>query len=166
MISRHIILGLLILCWSELAAGADTTFQHFLQSLWPQAQQQGVSRTTFDTAISGLEPDMSLPDLALPGRREKQPQQPEFVQTPADYVRESTIARLAGRGKQLLAAHRTTLDAIERQFGVQPSVILAIWGRETDFGGIGCRMTPSVYSRRKPMSVAAKTCSSANLLRH
>jgi lytic murein transglycosylase len=27
------------------------------------------------------------------------------------------------------------LDAIERQFGVQPSVLLAIWGRETAFGG-------------------------------
>ncbi len=33
-----------------------------------------------------------------------------------------------------MAKHRATLDAIERKFGVPPTVILAIWGRETDFG--------------------------------
>ncbi len=57
------------------------------------------------------------------------------MQTPADYVRESSIARLAAQGKKLLETHRATLDAIERQFGVQPSVLLAIWGRETAYGG-------------------------------
>src|SRR2546428_6952878 len=85
------------------AYAADPAFQSFLQSLWPQAQQLGVSRATFDTAIRGLEPDLSLPDLAIAGRPEKPPpSQPEFVQTPADYVRESSIARLAGEGKKLL----------------------------------------------------------------
>jgi lytic murein transglycosylase len=118
------------------ARAADPAFQSFLQSLWPEAQRLGVSRTTFDAAVRGLEPDLSLPDLAVAGRPERPPpQQPEFVQTPADYVRESSIARLAGEGKKLLDTHRATLDAIERQFGVPPQIILAIWGRETAFGG-------------------------------
>jgi lytic murein transglycosylase len=147
-----------VLSAAPVPAHADAAFQQFLQSLWPQAQQRGVSRTTFDTVIRGLEPDLSLPDLALPGRPERAPQQPEFVQTPADYVRESTIARLAERGKKLLATHRATLDAIERQFGVQPSVVLAIWGRETDFGGyklphdaIRVLATQAYTGRRKDM---------------
>src|SRR5689334_20931539 len=90
---------------------ADAAFANFLQALWPEAQRLGVSRATFDAAVRGLEPDLSLPDLALTGRPERPPpQQPEFVQTPADYVRESSIARLAGEGKKLLAAHRATLD--------------------------------------------------------
>ena len=115
---------------------ADPAFQQFVQSLWPDAQKLGVSRATFDAATRGVEPDLTLPDLALPGRADRPPpSQPEFVQTPADYVRESSIARLAAQGKKLLETHRATLDAIERQFGVQPSVILAIWGRETAFGG-------------------------------
>jgi lytic murein transglycosylase len=63
------------------------------------------------------------------------PAQAEFVQTPADYVRETTIARLAAQGKKLAAEHRSTLAAIEQQFGVPPAVILAIWGRETAYGG-------------------------------
>ncbi|MFZ0424117.1 MAG: lytic murein transglycosylase, partial [Xanthobacteraceae bacterium] len=49
-------------------ASADPAFQTFLQSLWPQAQALGVSRATFDTATRELEPDLTLPDLVLPGR--------------------------------------------------------------------------------------------------
>ena len=53
------------------AAFADAAFQSWLQSLWPQAQALGVSRATFDLATRGLEPDLSLPDLALPGRPDR-----------------------------------------------------------------------------------------------
>ena len=96
----------------------------------------GVSRATFDAATRGLEPDLSLPDLHLPGRPERRPPaQAEFVQTPADYVREASIARLAAQGKKLAQTHRATLAAIEQRFGVPASVILAIWGRETAYGG-------------------------------
>jgi lytic murein transglycosylase len=127
---------MLSLLAAPCAHAADAAFANFLQSLWPDAQKQGISRPTFDAAIRGLEPDLSLPDLAVAGRPERPPpQQPEFVQTPADYVRESSIARLAGEGRKLLDTHRATLDAIERQFGVPPQIILAIWGRETAFGG-------------------------------
>jgi lytic murein transglycosylase len=136
MLRRWLTILVVLFVMSPVAQAADPQFQAFLQSLWPEAQRMGVSRQVFDAAIRGLEPDLSLPDLALTGRPERPPpQQPEFVQTPADYVRESSIARLAAEGKKLLTAHRATLDAIERQFGVPPQIILAIWGRETAFGG-------------------------------
>ena len=51
--------------------------------LFPAAQQLGVSRATFDAATRGLEPDLTLPDLVIPGRPDRQPSQAEFVQTPA-----------------------------------------------------------------------------------
>ena len=132
---RLMMIAALVFSAASAPARADTAFAQFLQSLWPEAQKLGVSRPTFDAATRGLEPDLSLPDLALLGRADQAPQQPEFVQTPADYVRETSIARLAAQGKKLLETHRATLDAIERQFGVQPSVLLAIWGRETAYGG-------------------------------
>ncbi len=117
------------------ALAADAAFQAWLQSLWPQAQELGVSRATFDLATRGLEPDLSLPDLVLPGRPEKPPPgQPEFVQTPADYLKEPTIERLAAQGRKLFDQYRAPLGAIERQFGVDPTVVLAIFGRETDYG--------------------------------
>ena len=116
------------------AHAADAAFQQWLQMMWPQAQALGVSRATFDSATRGLEPDYSLPDLAIPGRSEQQPQQPEFVQTPAQYLSEPTFDRLAARGKQLAAQYHDALARIEKEFGVPGNVVLAIWGRETDYG--------------------------------
>lgn len=114
---------------------ADADFAQWLQSLWPDAQKLGVSRATFDAAARGLEPDLSLPDLVIPGRSQTPPGQAEFVQTPADYLKEASLARLATQGRKLAAEHQATLAAIERQFGVPSSIVLAIWGRETAFGG-------------------------------
>ena len=117
------------------AAFADDAFQTWLQSLWPQAQALGVSRATFDTATRGLEPDYTLPDLVLPGHPEKPAAgQPEFVQTPADYIKESSIDRLAADGRKIYDQYRVPLTAIERQFGTPPTILLAIFGRETDYG--------------------------------
>jgi lytic murein transglycosylase len=116
-------------------AGADAAFQAWLQTLWPQAQALGVTRTSFDTLTRGLEPDLSLPDLVLPGRPERPPPgQAEFVQTPAAYLKEATFDRLAAHGRKLLDQYRGTLVGIERQFGVAPQIVLAIWARETDYG--------------------------------
>jgi membrane-bound lytic murein transglycosylase B len=50
--------GLLLLLAATPGHAADTAFQQYLQSLWPQAQQAGVSRATFDAAIRGHEPDL------------------------------------------------------------------------------------------------------------
>src|ERR1700758_5864498 len=80
---------LLSLIFSTSPAFADAAFDTWLQSLWPQAQALGVSRATFDNATRGLEPDLTLPDLVLPGRAQKPPPgQPEFVETPADYLKQ------------------------------------------------------------------------------
>jgi lytic murein transglycosylase len=130
-----------LLCAAVLGMGwahgalADAAFQTWLQSLWPQAQALGVSRATFDAATRGVEPDLSLPDLVLPGRPEGQAAgQPEFVQTPADYLKEPAIEALAAQGRVLDRQYRAPLGEIERQFGVPAAILLAIFGRETDFG--------------------------------
>jgi lytic murein transglycosylase len=58
----------------------------------------------------------------------------------------------------LLNEHRATLAKIEQQFGVPPSVVLAIWGRETAFGNarlphdaIRVLATQAFTGRRKEM---------------
>src|SRR5579872_516525 len=80
-------------------ARADAAFAQWLAALWPDAQAMGISRATFETATRGLEPDLSLPDLSLPGRGDVTSRgQAEFVQTPADYLKEANIARLAAQG--------------------------------------------------------------------
>ena len=133
------LLGIVVLSgvFSAPPARADAAFQAFLQSLWPQAAALGVSRATFDTATRGLEPDLTLPDLVLPGRPQKPPPgQAEFVETPADYLKEPVIERLAVQGRKLYAQYREPLETIARQYGVPPAILLAIYGRETDFGRV------------------------------
>ena len=138
-------------------AYADAGFTAFLQSLWPQAAALGVSRATFDNAVRGLEPDLSLPDLVIPGRPAKPSAgQPEFVETPADYIKQPVIERLAVAGRKLYAQYRAPLTAIEREFGVPASVVLAIYGRETDYGRVAdthdavrVLATQAYYGRRK-----------------
>ncbi len=117
------------------ARATDAAFTQFIASLWPEAQAAGVSRATFDAETRGLEPDYKLPDLILPGRPATgAPSQAEFVQVPADYVKEASIARLAAEGQKLMVKHRAALTEIETRFGVPATIVLAIWGRETDYG--------------------------------
>jgi lytic murein transglycosylase len=126
---------LLMIVGGNSARAADAAFTQFIASLWPEAQAAGVSRATFDAETRGLEPDTKLPDLILPGRPATgAPSQAEFVQVPADYIKDASIARLAEHGQKLLQQYRPSLDAIESRFGVPATIVLAIWGRETDYG--------------------------------
>ena len=137
--------------------GADAGFTQFITSLWPEAQAAGVSRATFDAETRGLEADFKLPDLILPGRPATgAPSQAEFVQVPTDYIKEASIARLASEGQRLTQKHRDALAAIEARFGVPGSIVLAIWGRETDYGrytlpydGLRVMATQAYVGRRK-----------------
>jgi lytic murein transglycosylase len=141
------------------AVRAEENFQRFLESLWPQAQAYGVTRKTFDTALRGLEPDLALPDLVLPGRdKPVEKGQAEFTRAPQEYLDKAYLVRLAGEGKTLLARHAAALAAIERELGVDRYSVLAIWGRETAFGNhklphdaIRVLATQAWLGRRKEM---------------
>ncbi len=116
------------------AGYADAAFTRWLEQLFPAAQQLGVSRATFDAATRGLEPDLTLPDLVIPGRPDRQPTQAEFVQTPGEYLKELTFNSLAAQGRKQLEQHRATLTKIEQRFGVPATIVLAIWARESGYG--------------------------------
>jgi lytic murein transglycosylase len=139
------------------AKAADAAFKAWLTGLWPEAQKMGISKRGFDTVTSGLEPNLSLPDLILPGRPEHSDAgQAEFVRTPAEYLSEKSLANLAAHGRQLAQKHRETLATIEKRFGVPSTMVLAIWGRETDFGryklphnALTALVTQAYYGRRK-----------------
>jgi lytic murein transglycosylase len=138
------------------AQSADD-FRRFLDALWPDAQKAGVSRATFDKALRGVEPDVALPDLVLPGKTEVKGQA-EFTRTPAEYLNASYLAKLADQGKALQTEHAKWLAKIESELGIQRQFVLAIWGRETAFGSyrssyyvIKALATQAFLGRRKDM---------------
>jgi lytic murein transglycosylase len=159
MIRAALLATFMMLAGLPVHAQSDADFQQFIQSLWPEAQKLGVSRATFDEATRGLKPDLTLPDLVIPGKAKATPKgQPEFERTPAQYLAETSLSRLTEQGRKLAAEHRATLAKIEQRFGVPPSVILAIWGRETNFGNfklphnaIQVLATQAWLGRRKEM---------------
>jgi lytic murein transglycosylase len=116
-------------------ARGEEGFRRWLERLWPEARDFGISRTTFDSAFRDVQPDLELPDLVIPGRHKPAVKgQAEFIKTPQDYLSKTYLARLAQQGKALLAAHPQTLMQVERELGVERHVVLAIWGRETAYG--------------------------------
>ena len=53
-------------------ATETAAFRRFLEAdIWPAAKARGVSRATFDTALSKVKPNLALPDLVLPGETPK-----------------------------------------------------------------------------------------------
>lgn len=139
---------------------ADSAFAAFLQGLWPEAKDAGVSRRTFDAALQGLDtPDLTLPDLVLPGRPKTDSRgQAEFTRAPDKYLDKPYLEKLAAEGRQLLVRHKPALDRIEQEIGVDRFSVLAIWGRETAFGrhqlghdAIRVLATQAYLGRRKEM---------------
>ena len=87
-------------CGGSIAAPAS--FSAFLDELWPEAKAFGVSRATFDSAFKGVEPDLSLPDLVLPGRTESSSKgQAEFTRPPQDYLDRKYLANLVEPGARI-----------------------------------------------------------------
>jgi lytic murein transglycosylase len=138
------------------AQGVDA-FRKFLEGVWPEAQAAGVSRATFDAGLRGVEPDLALPDLVLPGKGDVKGQA-EFTKTPAQYLSAPYLANLSAEGRGLQTQHAAWLDKIEKELGVQRQFVLAIWGRETAFGShrsnyyvIKALATQAYLGRRKDM---------------
>jgi lytic murein transglycosylase len=131
--SRVLALLFLVLLAAPAKAQGTDSFRKFLDALWPEAQAMGVSRPTFDAALRGVEPDLALPDLVLPGKSDVKGQA-EFTKTPAQYLSAAYLANLTAQGRTLQTQHATWLAKIESELGVQRQFVLAIWGRETAFG--------------------------------
>ena len=116
------------------AAGAGD-FHAFIESLWPDAKAQGITRKTFDAAFAGVEPDYSIPDLDLPSRPKVDNNgQAEFTKTAADYLSKPYLDKLAADGRAFLAQHKAALERIEGLTGVDRYTLVAVWGRETAYG--------------------------------
>jgi lytic murein transglycosylase len=109
-------------------------FKTWLGSFRAIAVKEGIRPEVYDTVTRGLAPDFSLPDLDIPSRTGKGPGQPEFIRTPEQYLNEKYLNSLAGQGRRLYAAHKDTLAAIQKTYGIDPYLLLALWGRETAYG--------------------------------
>jgi lytic murein transglycosylase len=117
----------LLLAAPARAAQCGGAFGSFMAAMGQEAQAAGVSRATIDSAFAGVAPDGAV--LAFDRR-----QRGTFRKSFEEYAATRVTAGRIKTGRSLLARHAALLGRIERQFGVPPRVIVAIWGLESDFG--------------------------------
>jgi lytic murein transglycosylase len=90
------------------------------------AVKKGIDGTAFDGWFAGVEADPSVLELL--------DRQPEFTMQPWDYLAALVDEKRIADGRRKLAAHSELLERIEKAYGVERQVLVALWGVETRFG--------------------------------
>jgi len=80
----------------------------------------------FDQVFQQITPDSAVIKLDT--------NQPEFTRNIWDYIDNATVAKRLKRGQSQLQKHTLLFDEIEKKYGVQREIIVAIWAMESDFG--------------------------------
>ena len=107
-------------------------FAVFLQGLRSRAIREGVRPATFDSVLPTLSFNPRVIDLdrAQPG----QPATPAAILDFAPYRDKHVDADRINRGRVAYQAVRPQIAGIERRTGVPESVMVGIWGHETNYG--------------------------------
>ncbi|MCP8894253.1 lytic murein transglycosylase [Shinella daejeonensis] len=114
---------------SATAARADSGFQKWIANFYATAAENGISKATYQKAFSGVK----TPDpLVL----EKAAYQPEFKHKIWDYLDSRVNPYTVRTGQEMAKKHARTLAAIEKHFGVDRHILLAIWSMESNYGAV------------------------------
>jgi membrane-bound lytic murein transglycosylase B len=105
---------------------AAAQFRPCVEQTWPDAARRGVSQQSFAQATEHLEPDLRIMDLL--------DAQPEFTKSVWDYLDILVSDARIQAGREVLARYDATFAAAERAFGVDRSIVAAIWGIESNYG--------------------------------
>ncbi|MBP0615595.1 lytic murein transglycosylase [Jiella sp. KSK16Y-1] len=119
----------LILVGASAPAAADAGFVRWIQNFENVAAQSGVSRQVYRAAFAGItEPD---PEVLQKARY-----QPEFRDKVWDYIDNRVNDEQVAKGRSARSQLSGWLDRIEKRFGVDRDVLLAIWSMESNYGAI------------------------------
>jgi membrane-bound lytic murein transglycosylase B len=104
----------------------DAKFRDFIAGFRTTAIRAGIDAQLYDSATASIVRNARVETLNL--------EQPEFVKPIWDYLTSALSPERIVTGQRLLADYRPMFDAIEKRFGVQREVLVAIWGIESDYG--------------------------------
>ncbi|BDA83496.1 lytic transglycosylase [Aureimonas sp. SA4125] len=111
------------------SAAADAGFRRWIEEFEATAVKSGVSRQVYRAAFAGVdEPDPVVIDKAR--------FQPEFRDTVWDYLDNRVNEESVAEGQAQRVQLKPWLDRIEKRFGVDRDILLAIWSMETNYGRI------------------------------
>jgi len=108
------------------APAAPVTFEAFVTELRTEALSRGISAATVDATLTNIEP------VTVVVTRDRS--QPEITQSLDAYVQQRVTPGRVTTGRKMLNTHRALLARVEKQYGLPPPVMVAIWGIESNFG--------------------------------
>jgi len=121
---------------------AQPTYAQPISSPWQQyksyligrARSAGVREATIQAVIPGLQFNQRVMDLD----RAQRPTSTSISGPPSfeGYLERHITSSLINRGQARYSTHWTNLSRIQSQTGVDPSVIIAIYGKETSYGSV------------------------------
>jgi len=117
----------LLLATPTLAAPVES-FSAFLRNFEAKAVAAGVSTGTYRSATEGLTPDPNVPNLVE--------SQPEFTTSIWDYLDKRVTSSRIDKGQAAIERNRALFADVGRRTGVDPYLLGAIWGIETDYGAV------------------------------
>ena len=106
---------------------AAASFPGFLTSLRREARRAGISERILDSALSGLQPNEKVVELDR--------KQPEFTMTWDRYRSTRLSEQRIANGREAYRQARGWVTAATARTGVDPGVIIGIWGLESNYGG-------------------------------
>jgi lytic murein transglycosylase len=107
-------------------ARAEIGFEQWVVAFRSKAAARGISEETYTGAMRDLQPDMT----GLNAIRN----QPEFNQQLWQYLNRAASDWRIEAGKGQAKEYASLLSRIERDFGVEASFMLGVWGIESAFG--------------------------------
>ncbi|MES1201235.1 MAG: lytic murein transglycosylase [Pseudomonadota bacterium] len=108
------------------ATSGDAEFDSWRDDFAARALKAGHSLDTVRTLLTGLAPDPHIIELDQ--------RQPEFVAPVWDYVSNRVTDSRIANGVALKASLASVLPAIQQRYGVDPDIVLGIWGLESNYG--------------------------------
>jgi len=118
----------LVLALGAASPALADGFTQFLHDFEPKAIKAGISAAVYERATAGLTPDPKIPKLVTT--------QPEFATPIWDYIGAIVSDARVSRGKAAMAANKPLFQRIGKTYGVDPYILGAIWGIETDYGSV------------------------------
>ena len=118
----------LLLMSAPAWAQPTESFEQFITNFRSKALAAGVSAQVYDTAMAGLTADPKVPGLVS--------SQPEFTTTMWDYIEGRVTSGRIERGKAAIGRNSQFFASVGQAYGVDPYILGAIWGMETDFGSV------------------------------
>lgn len=108
-----------------LAQQSSLSFEQWIETFRTKARKR-VSDQTYDRVMKSLKPDRSVYAL--------QAAQPEFREQTWQYLNRRVSDWRMVTGKQKIREHEALLSRIEKDYGVDRYLLLALWGIESAYG--------------------------------